>query len=149
MFSLMPRRRERTALARREYSPFELLGRELASLWEEFPTWPLRTMWEWEPWGFETEELANEIVYRAEVPGFEPNEIEVTMRGNELTVRAEHTEPAEGEAKERRHARLVRTLTLPAGIEPEKVEARYHNGVLEVHVPRTPETKPRRIEVKT
>ncbi len=74
------------------------------------------------------------------------------MRGNELTVRAEHTEPAEGEAKEakeRRRARLVRTVTLPAGVEPEKVEARYHSGVLEVHVPRTPETKPRRIEVKT
>ena len=44
--------------------------------------------------------------------------------------RIEHAEP-EGEAKERRHARLVRTMTLPAGIEPQKVEARYHNGVLE------------------
>jgi len=38
---------------------------------------------------------------------------------------------------------------LPTGIVPEKVEARYHNGVLEVHVPRSPEAKPRRIEVKT
>ena len=35
-----------------------------------------------------------------------------------------------------------------AGVEPEKVEARYRNGVLEVHVPRTPEAQPRRIEVK-
>jgi HSP20 family protein len=83
------------------------------------------------------------------MPGFELGEIEVTLRGNELTVRAEHTEPTEGEAKEGRYARLERTVTLPAGVEPSKVEARYHNGVLEVHVPRAPETMPRRIEVKT
>jgi len=146
MFSLMPRRRERTALARREMGPFETLRRELASLWET-PIWPWATL-EQEPWGFETEELENEIVLRAEVPGFEMSEIEVTMRGNELTVRAEHAEPAKGEAEERRYARLERTVTLPTGIEPEKVEARYHNGVLEVHVPRSPEAKPRRIEVK-
>jgi HSP20 family protein len=145
MFSLMTPRRERTALARREL--FSFFPPELASLFE-FPRWLSLPPWESEPWGFEMEELENEIVLRAEVPGFEPSELEVTMRGNELTVRAEHTEP-EGEAKERRHARLVRTMTLPAGIEPEKVEARYHNGVLEAHVPRTPAVKPRRIEVKT
>jgi HSP20 family protein len=128
-------------------SPFETLGRELASLWET-PTWPWATL-EPEPLGFETEELESEIVLRVEVPGFEMSELEVTMRGNELTVRAEHKEPAKGEAEERRYARLERTVTLPASIVPEKVEARYHNGVLEVHVPRSPEAKPRRIEVKT
>ena len=147
MFSLMPRRRERTALARREVNPLELLRHEFASLWEN-PTWPWVT-WEPEPWGFETEERESEVVLRAEVPGFEMSEIEVTLRGNELSVRAEHKEPAEGEATERGYARLERTVTLPAGVEAEKVEARYHNGVLEVHMPRTPEAKPRRIEVKT
>ena len=146
MFSLMPRRRERTALAR-AMRPFEALRRELASLWET-PTWPFVTL---EPEPFETEELENEIVLRAEVPGFEMSEIEVTLLGNELTVRAEHTEPEprKGEAPERGYARLERTMTLPAGIVPEKIEARYHNGILEVHIPRSPEAKPRRIEVKT
>jgi HSP20 family protein len=118
----------------------------MASLFE-FP-W-FRTTWELEPWGFETEEREKEVVLRAEMPGFEPGEIEATFRGNELTVRAEHAEPAEGEAKERRHARVERTVTLPPGVEPEKAEARYRSGVLEVHLPRTPEATPRRIEVKT
>jgi HSP20 family molecular chaperone IbpA len=150
MFSLMPRRRERRALARRE--PFEFFRREFAPLFE-FPTWMMSPVWETpeEPWGFETEERENEFVLRAEAPGFEPSEVEVTLRGNVLTVKAEHTEPApaEGEVRERRYARLERTMTLPPGVEREKVEARYHNGVIEVHLPRTPEAKPRRIEVKT
>lgn len=145
MLSLMPRRRERTALARWEREPFEFLRREMASLFEPW----FRMPWEPEPWGFETEERENEVVLRAEMPGFEPGEIEATLQGTELTVRAEHREPAEGEAKERRYARLERTVTLPVGVAPEKAEARYHNGVLEVHVPRTPEAMPRRIEVKT
>jgi HSP20 family protein len=102
-----------------------------------------------EPWGFEMEEGEKEVVVRAETPGFEASELEVPLRDNVLTLRAEHHEPAEKGAVERRQARMERTVTLPAGIEPDKVEARYRNGVLEVHVPRTPEAQPRRIEVKT
>jgi HSP20 family protein len=133
------------ALARRE-NPFELLNRNIASLWENLG-WPWPTF-KPEPWGFDTEERENEVVLRAEVPGFDMSDMEVTLRGNELTVRAEHKEP-EGEAKQRRYARLERTMTLPAGINTEGIEARYHSGVLEVHLPRKPEAKPRRIEVKT
>jgi HSP20 family protein len=76
----------------------------------------------------------------------------VRLTGDLLTMRAEHTEPAVAEAKEpveRRHDVWERTVTLPLGIVPERVEARCHNGVLEVHVPRAPELAPRRIEVKT
>jgi len=94
------------------------------------------------------EEKENEVVLRAEVPGFEMKELDVTVRGDELTILAEHKEPAKGEAVERRQARLERSVTLPSGVEPEKIEATYRNGVLEVHVPRIPEAKPRRIEVK-
>jgi HSP20 family protein len=134
------------------YTPFDLLPREFASLFDPaFAGWPVPFSMPWEgigPWGFEMEEGEKEVVVRAEMPGFEASELEVTLRGNLLTLRAEHREPAEGGAVERRQARLERTVTLPAGVEPEKVEARYRNGVLEVHVPRTPEAQPRRIEVK-
>jgi HSP20 family protein len=143
MFTLVPRR-ERTPLTR----PFEWFAREFAPLFERaFPVLPFEARWE-PYWGFETEELPNEYVIRAEVPGFEASELEVTMTGNVLTLRAEHR-PAEKEpAVERAYARLERTVTLPTGVNPEAVEARYHNGILEVHVPKTPEAMPRRIEVK-
>ena len=155
MFTLMPRRKESEgALARRAATPMELFRREFASLFgRAFPMWPFEAMWEWEPPGLELEEMEKEVVVRAEVPGFEPKELELTLRDNVLTIRAEHKEPMEGkpegEVVERRHARLERTVTLPAGVEPEKIEATYRNGILEVHVPRSPEAMPRRIEVKT
>jgi HSP20 family protein len=133
----------------------DLLRREFASLFDRvFAPWPLPFASGPEPYGLEMEEREAEVVVRAEVPGFEPNELEVTLRGNDLTIRAEHAEPAKGkevqaEKAERRYARMERTVTLPPGIAPDKVEARYHNGVLEVHVPMSAEAMPRRIEVKT
>jgi HSP20 family protein len=152
MFSLMPRGRAKPAEgvpARREFTPFDLLRQEFASLFDRaFPAWPFAAVWEPEPMGVGVEEREDEVVVRVEVPGFEPTEIEVCLRAHELTVRAEHTEPAEGAKAERRHVRMERTVTLPAGIDTEKVEAQYRNGVLEVRVPMTPEAKSRHIDVK-
>jgi HSP20 family protein len=153
MFSLVPRRRERPIMgfpARREYTPFDLLRQEFASVFNRaFPMFPFEATWEPEPWGIGVEELENEIVVRAELPGFEMKELEIALYGNELTIKAEHPEPVEGKAAERPYAKLERTVTLPLlGIEPEKIEATYRNGILEVHVPRKPEAKPRHIEVK-
>jgi len=85
------------------------------------------------------------------MPGFEPKEVKVELVGERLTIEAEHKEPAEEGKKEeeRVYAHVKRVITLPPGVNPEKIEATYRNGVLEVHVPRTPEPTGRRIEVKT
>jgi HSP20 family protein len=158
MFSLMPWRARRNggSLATREFTPFELLRREFAPLFDRaFPNMlaTLEPTWfETAPWRLNMEETDREYVIRAEVPGFAPNEIEVRLSGDVLTMRAEHAEPAnvEGtEPVERRHDVWERTVTLPAGIVPDGVEARCNHGVLEVHVPRAPEAAPRRIAVKT
>jgi len=75
--------------------------------------------------------------------------------GDLLTVEAEHKVPAEKteekarEEVEREYAHVKREITLPPIVELAKAEAIYHNGVLEIHVPRKPEVVPRRIEVKT
>jgi HSP20 family protein len=150
MFSLMPRR-VRGAMPR--WEPFEELRREFAPLFERaFPVLPIPMETPWEtPWGLAMEELENEFVVRAEVPGFEASELEVTLAGNVLTIRAEHGKPPEGETPppERRYARYERTVTLPEMASLEGLEAVYRNGILEVHVPRIPEARPRRIEVRT
>jgi HSP20 family protein len=155
MYTLMPKRRERETagvLARRKPAPFELLRREFASLFERaFPGWvmPFETLWAPnEPLGLELKKKEGEWVVKVAVPGFEVNELEVTLRDNLLTVRAEHEEEAGKSAAEHPPARLEEVLTLPEGFEPEKVEARYRNGLLEIHLPLAPEAKPRRIEVK-
>jgi HSP20 family protein len=158
MFGLVPRRRDPkgAALVPGMFSPFDLLREEFASLFDRaFGGWPVpfETPWNFpKPWGFEMEEMEKEVVVRAEMPGFEPAEIEVFVSGDRLTIRAEHKkEVGKKEMKEpveSSYGRLERTVTLPMGIVPDKIEAAYKNGVLEVHVPRVPEAQPRRIEVK-
>lgn len=147
MFGLIPRRKEKR--------PEKALGlmEEFAPVFERFfGRWaaPFAPLWE-EPefWALELEDKGAEFIVRAEVPGFEPAEIEVLLAGELLTVRAEHKRPPEGEEKkEVIERRLERTVLLPAGVVPEKVEACCRNGVLEVHLPKTPEMVARRIEVK-
>jgi HSP20 family protein len=130
-------------------NPFEWFRRELSPLFDRaFPSlMNFETPWE-RNWGFEMKDMENEFVVRVEVPGFEAKELEVSLTGNVLTIRAEHREAAEAEA-ERPYARLERSMTLPVGADLERIEAKYHNGVLEVHVPKTAEAKSRPIEVKT
>jgi HSP20 family protein len=151
MFALTPWKGERATRALRpRFEPFRLMHEEFAPLFERlFGTWPVEA-WEW-PRGLTLTEAENEIVVRAELPGFEPPEVEVVLRGNELTVEAKHVEVAEGKeapAEERPFAHVRRTMMLPEGLELAKAEAVYRNGVLEVHVPRLPEAVGRRIEVK-
>ncbi len=145
MLNLMPVRRERPIMNprfRQGYYPFDLLGRDFASLFEPF--FPVQEL---EPWGFEMQQKEGEVIVTAEVPGFEPKEIEVILLGNVLTVHAEHKEPAKGEKVVYPPAKLERSITLPTGINPEKVECLYRYGVLEIHVPLIPEAKPRHIAV--
>jgi HSP20 family protein len=151
MFGMVPRK-ERPELLER---PFRLLREEFEPIFARlFGTWPV-ALHEWRAWphGFEMTETEKEYVVRAELPGFEPSEIEVSLRGPVLTIEAKQGEkPREGEAEpteERPYARMRRSVTLPEGVEMEKLEAVYRHGVLEVTIPKTPEVLPRRIEVKT
>jgi len=155
MFALTPLARRMTALLPRTETPFGWLPEELAPLFNRFFTaFPVMETPEWPEWiyprGLTMEEREKEVVARMEVPGFEPGELKVEVLGGRLTVEAEHREPAERaeEPAERAYAHVRRTVTLPPGVEAEKAEAVYRNGVLEVHVPRIPEAVGRRIEVK-
>lgn len=151
MFSLIPWRRERreSVLMPRE-DPFRLMRREFETLMDRyFGSWPVL---ETNEWGLDVEEKEEEVLVRAEVPGFEPGEVNIMLQGDVLSIEAEHKEVKgkEGEdGSERRFAQMKKSLLLPPGIDREKVEANYRNGLLEVHLPRTPEARPRRIEVKT
>lgn len=101
-------------------------------------------------WDLDLDDRENEIVVRAELPGFEPNEIDVQLNDHLLTLQAEHTQEnqPEGGAYERRSSSFRRTITLPQGIDAEKAQASYKNGVLEMHLPKTEQAKGRRISVQ-
>jgi HSP20 family protein len=156
MFSLIPWTKEKgtrgRALAPRYEDPFDLIRREFDSFFDDFfsrwPT-PLSTRWGWD-WNLDMEDAGKEVIVRAEAPGFEPNEFDVQLRGDQLFIHAEHKEETkDGGERAKRYGVYERWLTLPAGVDADKVEARYRNGVLEIHLPKTPEAIGRKIEVKT
>jgi HSP20 family protein len=89
---------------------------------------------------------------RALLPGFASDDIEVTVVGDTLTLKASREAPqdADGRAwhrRERSHGRFVRTLQLPYSVEAGNVKASFKNGVLDVELPRAESDKPRRIPV--
>ena len=150
MFGLVPRRKERGMERRWPYEPpMELLRREFAPLFERmFGHWPSFAETEGvPPYGPEMEDVGEAIIVREAVPGFEAKEIEVKISGNMLTVHAER-KGKEGET-EKVVGELERTVFVPEGVDTEHVEAAYRNGVLEVRMPKLPEAKEKRIEVKT
>jgi HSP20 family protein len=77
---------------------------------------------------------------RADVPGIKPDEIHVDVSGDVLTISGEHEERHEekGEQfvrRERRYGAFSRAIALPTGTDPQKIQARSHDGVLEIAVP--------------
>ena len=76
-------------------------------------------------------------VIRAELPGLDPdNDIEVTVAGRILTIRAERRQHDNGAYRsEFRYGSLARAVRLPAGVDAADITARYDNGVLEVSIP--------------
>ena len=157
MFSLIPWRKEKQThgtVAERGDHPFALLRREFDSLFDRvFGRWPAPGDWDVPGWGLDVQDAGQEVLVRAEAPGFEAGDFDVQVSGNTLHVRAEHREEAregaEGGRGASRYGRFERWVTLPPGTDADKVEARYRNGVLEVRLAKTPEAVGRRIEVKS
>ncbi|HHM12341.1 MAG TPA: Hsp20/alpha crystallin family protein [Planctomycetaceae bacterium] len=164
MFSLTPWKKRQTSLPiQREESrmdvwePLARFREEFDALMEDFfggRFGELSRFVGWEPgrpgqWDFGWEEKDDEYLLTAEIPGFEPEEIDVKLSGNVLTVRASHKEEkSDKESATYRYGEFYRTITLPSGVDTDKIDARYHSGVLEVHVPKSEEFQGRRIEVK-
>lgn len=89
----------------------------------------------------------------ASVPGFSPEEVEVTLDENVLTIRGEHRQEADDSAggyvrRERRATSVFRQVGLPAEVKGEEISASFRNGVLTVSVPRAQKAQPRRIAVQ-
>lgn len=157
MKSLMPWKRRgeesgSTALAESPRDSLRQMRRELDSLFDRFfGDWPLAFGRDWPMMelGLDVDDEESELVVRADAPGFEPGDFNIEVVGDNLVVKAKHKEETKkGNGRHYRSGRLYRSMTLPDGIDAEKIDARYHSGVLEIHVPKTEAAKGKRIEVK-
>jgi HSP20 family protein len=85
------------------------------------------------------------LVVRAEVPGIKPEEIDIKVDAGMLTISGKHEETTEEKdeeyvRRERRYGAFSRTMALPEGVDPKKIKATTHDGVLEIKVPLPKET---------
>ncbi len=99
-------------------------------------------------------ETENEFEVTVEVPGMKLEEINVELREGHLFISGEKQEEKEEKGKtfhrvERYSGKFSRLLPLPGGVDEEKIEAEYHDGVLKINLPKSEETKARHIQVKT
>ncbi|MFN2242737.1 MAG: Hsp20/alpha crystallin family protein [Anaerolineae bacterium] len=95
---------------------------------------------------------ANELVVKAAVPGIEPEDVEITIEGDKLTIRGELNAPLDNvdyHIQERRFGPFGRTLTLNVPIEADGAEATFQNGELTLVIPKAQEVRPKVIQVKS
>jgi len=97
-------------------------------------------------------ETGEDFVLRADLPGMTEKDLNIELEDNVLAIsgerKSEHEERNEGYYRvERASGTFRRSLTLPEGVDPEKVRASFDNGVLEVRVPKPEERKPRKVSI--
>jgi HSP20 family protein len=130
----------------------ERLQQEMDSLFGNFnpghfeigPTFP--------PLNIYTNDQAEIIT--AEMPGFRPENIEINVVGETLTISGERQEKdveakAEYHRQERSYGKFTRSIELLFPVEADKVDAAFENGILRIHMPRAEADRPKKISVKT
>ena len=102
---------------------------------------------------FEVKESGDAYLFKADLPGIKEEDLDISLTGNRLTVSGKREEEKREEderyyAYERSYGTFSRSFTLPEGVDPEHAEADLSSGVLTVSIPKRPEVKPKKIEVK-
>lgn len=97
-------------------------------------------------------EDAQKLALRLEVPGIKPEEVDIRVENNTLTVKGERKFSTEEKEEnfhriERRYGSFVRSFTLPQTLDTDHVVANYEHGVLSIELPKKPEAKPKQIKV--
>lgn len=105
------------------------------------------------PLALDVAEDQESYMVKASIPGTDPNDVEITLTDNVLTIKGEVKEEKDVEEqnyhlRERRFGSFTRSVTLPLSVDADKVEATHENGVLTLRLPKTEAVKPKKISVK-
>ena len=127
--------------------PFEILRKGLSGLptvMANSPTaFPKLNVWR----------TGNGATIAAEMPGINPQKVDITVKENLLSISGERAQPDCGKdarwmRRERSYGQFPRAITLPFRIDPENVEARYSNGILFIAAGLSDADKPRKIAIQ-
>ena len=95
----------------------------------------------------------DEVVVKAVVPGFRPDQVQISITGDVLTIRGELTQEEEKKDKawhlrEQRLGSFERSVELPVSVTSDKATAEFENGVLTITLPKAEEVKPKSISIR-
>lgn len=146
---LMPWRRQRKELMQAgDEDAFQSLQRGISNLFDDFAR-RMQLNGEWLPFGgggftprVDVSEDEHAVTVVADIPGMDEKEIDVSLSGNLLTLKGEkkhESEKREGDyyRSERAFGAFRRVIQLPCEVDPERVEAKFKNGVLSVTLPKS------------
>lgn len=100
----------------------------------------------------EVSETDDALEVKASLPGVRPEEVEVTVANDVLTIKAQHRETTEDKKRdyhrrEIRYGAFHRSLSLPVTVDADKAQARYENGLLLLTLPKVEAIKPKQIKI--
>ena len=150
-------------LRSRQLQPRRFLGdlEEMERLLESsFAGRPLQLMWRrvpgdgmaWAP-SIDMYEKEDSFIVRAELPGVNKDDVDISMIGDTLTIKGERKPPAEVKEEDYQccevcYGNFSRSITLSSAVETDKIEASYENGILELNLPKVKEAIPAKIQIK-
>ena len=107
----------------------------------------------WAP-SVDISETDGKVMVKAELPGLDPKDIDVEVSGDLLVLRGEKSKEEERKderyyCRERYSGSFQRSFRLPTGVESDKVDAQFKNGVLTIEIPKSEESKQKKISIKT
>lgn len=108
----------------------------------------------WNP-DVDIQDSENEVIVKAELPGMEQSDVDVSIKDNVLTLKGEKKQEQEKEEKEQNFHRVERTygsftrvFTLPTTVVADKAAAKFKNGILTITLPKAEEAKPKEIAIE-
>jgi HSP20 family protein len=142
----------------KEWAPFdfEQMRRDMDRLWDSFFERGIRRgageEGQWYP-SLDVAETKNDVVIKAEVPGMDPKDIDISFSGGVLTIKGQKKQEKEEKEEnyhliERNYGSFTRSIVLPMEVQNDKINASYKNGVLKIILPKSEEAKKKEIKIK-
>jgi HSP20 family protein len=140
----------------RPFRDLERVRREMDRLWDSFfeerPTRRVAEMGEWLP-SLDVSETKNDIVVKAELPGMDTKDVDISLINDVLTIKGEKKQEKEEKEEdyhfvERSYGSFTRSIRLLRDVQSDKISASYKNGVLKITLPKSEEAKKKEVKIK-
>ena len=138
----------------RPFRELEKMRTDMDRLWETFLEGrpKVRELGGWVP-SIDVSETKNDLVVKAELPGMDPKDIDISLNDGYLTLKGEKKQEREEKEEnyhyiERSYGSFTRSVQLPKEVKRDKITASYKNGILKITLPKSEEAKKKEVKIK-